>query len=231
MNITRLLFQLQELDLELESTGQTLNRIASQLGESDSVVTARNKRAAERQHLEELSRRQHSLEWEIDDLTDKLATIDEQLYSGRIRNPKELSNLQQEADLLKTKKHQMEDQALETMDRMEAITESITTMESELQELETEWQNQQKELSQQLEQLKTTIADLERKRQQLTATIDPQATEVYDELKKYKGTAVAEVIQGICHGCRISLPTTELQRIRSGSLIRCSSCGRILYWA
>ena len=58
-----------------------------------------------------------------------------------------------------------------------------------------------------------------------------QAIEVYQDLKKHKGTAVAKVEQGICHGCRISLPISELQQTRSGSLVRCSSCGRILFLA
>ncbi|MFC2072406.1 C4-type zinc ribbon domain-containing protein, partial [Chloroflexota bacterium] len=50
-------------------------------------------------------------------------------------------------------------------------------------------------------------------------------------LKKQKGTAIANVEQGICRGCRILLPITELQRARSSSLVRCSSCGRILFLA
>ena len=39
----------------------------------------------------------------------------------------------------------------------------------------------------------------------------------------------ARVEQGICRGCRISLPTTDLQQARSGKLVQCSSCGRILF--
>lgn len=231
MSVTKQLYQLQEVDLEFESNEQALNQIVSQLGESETVVRTRNKLALEHQNLEELKHQQHSVEWEIDDLSSKLTAAEEELYSGRIRNPKELTNLQHEIDGLKARRDQLEEKTLEIMDQVELATKSIATINSKLKALEAEWQSQQQQLSANLEQLKTTLSNLEHKRELLTAEIDPQAVEVYNELKKQRGTAVAKVEQGICRGCRISLPVNELQRTRSGDLVRCSSCGRILFLA
>ena len=231
MSVAKQLYQLQEVELELESNEQALSQIASQLGESEAVVGARNKLALERQRLEELERQQRSVEWEIDGITSKLASAEEELYSGRIRNPKELANLQHEASGLKAKRDQLEDKALEIMDQVELATKSVAALDSELKALGVEWQSQQQQLTASLEQLKTILSNLNHKRQLLTAEIDPQATEVYHQLKKQKGTAIAKVEQGMCRGCRISLPVTELQQARSGSLVRCSSCGRILFLA
>lgn len=231
MSVTKQLYQLQEVDLELESNEQALNQTTSQLGESQAVVEARSKLALEHQRLEELQRQQHSIEWEIDGITSKLVTVEEELYSGRIRNPKELADLQREADSLKARRTQLEDKALELMDQVELSTQSAATLDSELKTLETEWQSQQQQLSANLKQLEIILSNLKHKRQLLTAKIDPQTIDVYHALKNQKGTAVAKVEQGICRGCRISLPITELQRTRSGSLVRCSSCGRILFLA
>ncbi len=231
MSVTKQLYQLQEIDLELESNEQALRQISSQLGESEAVVGTRNKLAVEHQRLEELKREQRSIEWEIDSITSKLTTVEEELYSGRIRNPKELANLEHETSGLKAKRDQLEDKALEIMEQVESATKNVNTLDSELKALETEWQGQQQQLSSQLEQVKTMLSNLKHKRQQLTAEIDPQVVEVYHQIKKQRGTAVARVEQGICHGCRISLPVTELQRARTDSLVRCSSCGRILFLA
>ncbi|MFC1977928.1 zinc ribbon domain-containing protein [Chloroflexota bacterium] len=231
MSVAKQLYQLQEVDLELGSNEQSLNQITAQLGESEAVVRAGTKLALEHQHLAELNQQQHSIEWEIDALTSKLAPAEEELYSGRIHNPKELANLQHEIDGLKTRRDQMEDKALEMMDRVELAAKSIATIDNELKILEVEWQSQQQQLSADLEQLKTILSNLQDKRQRLAAEIAPQAIEVYQELKKQKGIAVAKVEQGICRGCRISLPIAELQQARSGSLARCSSCGRILFSA
>lgn len=231
MSVAKQLHQLQEIDLELETNEQALRQIASQLGESQAVVRARTKLASENQRLEELKRQQHSLEWEIDDLVNKLAPAQERLYGGSIRNPKELTNLQHEVDGLKSKREQLEDKALEVMEQVELIEAGVATISKDSKRLEAEWQSQQQQLSNNMKELKTTLSDLKHKRQSLSTGIDPEAIEFYDKLKKQKGTAVAKVEQGICHGCRISLSAAELQQARSANSVQCSNCGRILFLA
>jgi len=231
MSVAKQLYQLQEIDLEIEAKEQTLKQVVSQLGESEAVVKARDRLKVEQEHLEELKKRQHSAEWEIEDLSSKVSKLEETLYSGRITNPKELTSLQHEVNELKARRSQLEDKTLEVMDQIEHTTASAANTTNELKTLEADWSSQQQQLSAEAEQLKTIISDLEQKWQQLSAKIDPPAIELYSELKKQKGTAVAKVEQGICRGCHISLPTTELQRARSGSLMQCSSCSRILFLA
>ena len=231
MGVAKQLYQLQEVDLELESNERALQQVTSQLGESQEVVRVRNKLASERQRLEELKRQQHSLEWEIDDIATKLTATEDKLYSGSIGSPKELANLQHEVDGLKTRRSKLEDEALDIMEQVELATASVATISSQLKTVEAEWQSQQQQLSADMEQLKAVLSNLKHKRQTLSAEIDPRAVELYHELKEKKGTAVAKVEQGICRGCRISLSATELQRARSGSLTQCSSCGRILFLA
>ena len=231
MSVVSQLYQLQEVDLELESNEQAMRQLVSQLGESQTVIRTQAKLTSEHQRLEELRRQQQSAEWEVDDLVVKLTTAEEKLYNGKIRNPKELTNLQHEVDGLKAKRSQLEDRILEIMEQVELATASVATVKSELEKSEAEWHSQQQQLSTEIEQLKAKIANLKQERQLLSAGIDPKAVKLYDELRKRKGTAVAKVEQGICHGCRISLPVNELQQARSGSLVRCSSCGRILFLA
>ncbi|MBA7486061.1 hypothetical protein ES707_21614 [subsurface metagenome] len=231
MTVVKQLYQLQEVDLELDSTVQALKQIASQLGESREVVRTRTKLESESKRLEELKHQQHSLEWEVDDIGTKLTAIEKKLYSGSIGNPKELANFQHEADGLKLRRGQLEDKTLDMMDQVEQATASVATIGGELKTLEDRWQSQQQQLSADMERLKATLSDLEHKRQLLSAEIDPEAIELYHRLMKQKGTAVAKVEQGICQGCRISLPATELQQARGGSLTQCSSCGRILFLA
>ncbi len=234
MSIAKQLYQLQEVELEIESSELALKRIASQLGENQLVVSVQTKLALEQQRLEELRQQQHSAEWAIDDITSKLATAEEGLYSGRIRNPKELTSLQHEVDGLRVKRNQLEDKALEIMDEVEHTTASVTAISSELKTVEAEWHSQQQQLSTEMERLKTLLSDLNNKRQlwlDMLAKIDSMVVEFYYQVRRQKEQAVVRVEQGICRGCRISLPTAELQRARSGNLVQCSSCGRILFLA
>ena len=231
MSITKELYQLQEVDLELESNEQALRQKVSQLGESQEVRRVQSELSSQRQHLEELKRQQHSAEWEIDDLTNKITTLEQKLYDGSIRNPKELTNLHHEVAGLKVRRDQLEDKALEIMDQVELAEAGVATISSELKRLETEWHRQQQRLSIDIEQLKTTLSDLEHKRRLMLTKLDPQIVDFYEGLRRQKGAAVAKVDQGMCRGCRISLPIIELQRARSGSLVQCGSCGRILFLA
>jgi len=231
MGVAKQLYQLQEVDLELESNEQTLKQLTSQLGESQEVVRVRDRLTSERQCLEELQRQQHSLEWEIEDITTKLTAAEDKLYSGSIGSPKELANLQHEVDGLKLKRSQLEDKALDIMEQAELATGSVATISSQLEKLEAEWHSQRQQLSSDIEQVKAVMSNLQQKRQLLSAEVDPGAVKLYHELKKQKGTAVAKAEQGICRGCGISLSASELQRARSGSLTQCSSCGRILFLA
>ena len=231
MGVTRQLHQLQGVDLELESAQQALQQITGRLGESQAVVTAQSELKREKQHLEELQRQQHTVEWEMDDLTTKLAVVEEKLYSGRINNPKELANLQHEADGLKARRGKAEDRALEIMEQVSAKEARVSTLGGELGRLQDEWQQEQHQLEAEGERYGAIILDLEKKRQQLLDDIDSSAVKVYQDVTKRKGRAVATVEQGICRGCQISLPITDLQRVRSGSMMRCTSCGRILFLA
>ena len=88
--------------------------------------------------MDELRHQQHSTEWEIDDITSKINTAEGQLYGGRITNPKELSGLQQEINVLKSHRDPMETKALEIMDQVELTETSVATTSDELKKLEDE---------------------------------------------------------------------------------------------
>ena len=231
MSIARQLHELQEIDLALKSSEQEQARIGGLLGESQEVARVKARLTTEENRRDELTREQHSLEWEVEGLSAKVAACEEKLFGGAIRNPKELANLQREDDDLKARRGQFEDRLLETMGQVEAVTASVSGDTAELGRLEAEWKDQQRELSAELAQHRTAHADLSGEREALAAQIDPGALQVYERLKAQKGTGVATVEQGTCRGCQISLPTTELQQVRSGGLVRCGSCGRILYLA
>jgi hypothetical protein len=231
MNLARQLYQLQELDIEIESDERALGRVTSKLGESQAVLEAQTQLQSEQQHLEELKHQQHSAEWEIDDIATRIADAEKSLFSGSIKNPKELASLQQDVEMLKHRRGQLEEKALGIIDQVEQSEAGVARTSGELKTLTADWQRQQKQLAGEKTRLQTALADLKQRWQLLSAEIEPETVEFYQQLRKGKGMAVARVEQGICRGCRISLPTTDLQRARGNKLVHCSSCGRILFLA
>ena len=231
MSIAKDLYRLQEVDLALEANTQAQKRVSGQIGESQIVIKSRVKLAEEQKNLENLTAQQKSAEWETDDLTTKIKDTEKKLYGGKIFNSKELSSLQQETEDIKKRRSALEDKSLGLMDQVELTRKAIVSSKDELAKLEIQWQTQQKQLAAELVQLKAAQTALEDKRKQIAVLIDADTLFTYQELRKRKGLAVAKVEQGICQGCRITLPNTDLQRAKGGGIVRCSSCGRIIFLA
>ncbi len=229
MSVARQLYQVQEIDLEIADEERRLEQVNGRLGENDVVVKVQQKLDVEKEKQAELQHKQRSLEGEINDLAAKIKKGEDELYSGRINNPKELSNLQHEVELLKANRDGLETKDLELMEQAESVEASVVALKQELAEITSEWQREQEQLRKDKAALESSLDDLTQKRQALTDGIEPKVVTLYDQLRKNKGFAVARVEQGICRGCRISLPSSELQQARSGAPVQCSSCGRILY--
>jgi len=229
MSTARQLYGLQEIDLQIAANEREQARLEGLLGESEEVRRLREEIAAREEERAGLERQQRSAEMDADTLSAKLAEVEEALFSGRVRNPKELTNLQREADDLKARRDAVEEQALLCMERAEEINATLATMTGELKRLESAWQQRQAELAAELASLRQEHTALLRRREAAASQIEAGLLAIYQELRARRGTAVARVEQGTCRGCQISLPTTDLQRVRGGGVVRCGSCGRILY--
>lgn len=229
MSLAKQLYQLQEIELEIEVREKALAQIEGQLGDSRALAEAKAELASEKGRLEGLAKEQHSAEWGLEDLGNKLAVTRKNLYDGRIKNPKELTSLQHEGESLKARCERLEEKVLELMEQVEQVEASVATKNQGLKRLEKEWRLNQQKLSAGMEQLRGELAELGRKRGLLLNEIDPATIELYGETKRQKGRAVASVEQGVCRGCGLSLSSAWLQRARGGELVRCSSCSRILF--
>jgi predicted nucleic acid-binding Zn-ribbon protein len=229
MPTTRQLYDLEELDAATERDEESLKQKTGQIGVRDVLDAARDSLNSARKNLDELKHRHREAEAEVADLLAKIASTEEQLYSGRIHNPKELTGLQQEVASLKSRSDQAETDTLAIIDLVEAAERDATAAAAEYDRLEDEWRFQQQQLSGEIEQLKVELEELRLKRQQAAAQVEPAALAMYDKVRQQKKPAVARVEQGICQVCRISLSASQLQHARSGQPIQCGSCGRILF--
>lgn len=231
MSRVRQLYKLQEIDLDLEKKANILQQVEVQLGDNSTLAEAEAELEREQQSLAELKKEQTSIEWEVEDLRAKNALVEEKLYASSMKNPKELLNLQQEAERLKRQARGKEDQVLEMMSQVEEKQKEIAIREERIEKLEREWQEKEKELLVKQAQLKAMLTEGKQRRQDLSSRIDPAKLELYENLRLAKrGQAVAKVEQGKCQGCRIVLSMSEIQRARVGEeLTQCSNCERILY--
>jgi len=231
MTIAADLYALQEIDSAVEATKASLTAVEEQLGESEELIAGRQAVEEGRDAVEDVSKQQRELEWQVDDLRPRLSDVEGKLYSGSVRNPKELGSMQDEANILRGQLRRREDELLDLMVRVEERQTALREAEESLTEVEGRWRQDQKELTSEKEKLEGELSGLEERRRQQTGLIEARVLALYDNLwERRQGRAVAKVERGMCGGCRITLPMTVLQKARSGmDVVQCVSCERILY--
>jgi hypothetical protein len=225
------LYELQEVDLEIDAKRETLSEVMSRLGKSEVLDEVRLSLARDEEKLVELQRTQREVERKVEDLQAKAAMATDKLYSGTVKNPKELTSLQEQLSNFKRKIGEGDDKTLDIMSEVEAAQKEVSLKRSEVTKIEEEWQSEQASLSKEQTELSVALATLEPRRKELASRVDTLCLELYEALRqKWQGRAVAKLERGMCQGCRIALPMSELQRARMGQeLVQCGSCERVLY--
>lgn len=229
MNAPAQLYKLQHIDQELHQRQQALNEIETQLSDDKALARAKSTLASQKARLTETEKRQKEAEWELEDLQQKANQVNAKLYGGKVKNPKELVNLDLESKELRKTVRQKEDALLELMSEVEDIQAKARETDKELKEVSQEWRRRQEALTQRKSAVEAELASFQQSRQESAAEISPEAVALYDEVRTTKEQAVAKVERGRCQGCHITLPTTQWQKAKAGNLVQCDSCGRILY--
>lgn len=229
--LARLLYDLQQLDLAIDTAERELHSLEAKLGEPEGLRHAREAWTNKQRESKDLAARLRAQELDLGELEEKISTTEATLYGGAGQTPKELASLQKEAELLRQRRGEIEEQALETMGQLEGAEKGAENLRRDYETLEATWKEEQGGLQAEIEKLNGQLAELKDKRATMVANIDPEALDTYEELRKRKGrVGVALVEAGICRGCRVDVPPSQQQEILRGqTLVHCSNCERILY--
>ncbi len=224
------LYELQKLDLEIEGQEKDLAQVLEKLGDDSELQERRASLAEIRSAVEALEKRRKDLDLEAGDLLAKIAPLEKKLYSGQVRVPKELQALNQDVEMLKRQRRELEDAELEVMLELDDTQRQHREASAGLKKLEKEWSEEQHHLSGAKEDLTSQIEALQKERDALARQVDPVALDTYHRIReKRNGLAVVTLERGTCLGCRITIPSIEIQRARAGrELVFCQSCGRVL---
>ncbi len=153
------------------------------------------------------------------------------LFSGKIRNPKELQDLQAETQALDRTIAKLEDEQLQAMMSLEETTKAMRDAEKELQQVLDRKASQNSLLIGEKHKIETEIPQVDAQRISLREQLDEATFTVYRNLLKSKtGRAVAEVLDDTCGACGVTVPPADIQAAKSPNVIAyCKNCGRILY--
>ncbi|MFB0545537.1 MAG: zinc ribbon domain-containing protein [Anaerolineae bacterium] len=231
MHRAQALYKLQVIELEVSEGSQRLAEVESSLGENQELHQARRALEERENDLAGWRKKLRDLELEAKSLSNKISSVEDRLYSGRIHNPKELASLQEEVQYLKRRRSKLEDEMLEAMIEIEESEADVAKLRAELAQVEEDWRRGQAQLSTERDELKARLGQLEGQRAELRGAIKASDLSLYERLCHQKGgRGVALLKVGVCQGCGVTLPTSQAQQVRQGqNLSTCGSCGRILY--
>jgi predicted nucleic acid-binding Zn-ribbon protein len=225
-----LLYQLQNLDLGIAQRQNRLTEIERTIGANPEVVKATQRLDVANKELNPWQVRSRDLDLEIQSLTQKAKTAEQSLYGGNIKNPKELTDLQNEIESLKRHQSQLEDALLDAMAHVEEGQGSIASAQAALDTAKANWAGSQVDLLDEQNRLEPELSDLRTRRKELAARIEGPALSTYEALRpKKRGQAVALLDGDSCKTCGVEQTSMIAQQVRQGTqIVICASCGRIL---
>lgn len=225
------LFRLQKVDSRISQVEAKLAKIQETL-ENDAELRAamdQVKAAEAEQHNSERARRMSEAEAQEQQI--KIQQIESSLYSGNVRNPKELQDLQ--ADIVSLKKHlaTLEDRELEAMSTAETAEAALQAAQEKLVQIQARLGDEHRQLIMERENLSRDLESLQVERHAAVQNIAAEMLAAYDALRQQRrGVAVAEISDNACGACGTTLTAALQQNARhTAQLIHCPSCGRILY--
>ncbi len=121
------------------------------------------------------------------------------------------------------------------LEQMEIIEETSGVLEERAEEvanLDSDWKAKESEFETALEADRKELAALEAERATVFSEIAPRLAAVYNRLitRSRDGIAVAEVVDGACSACFMSLRKQMIVQLRTTQeILTCESCTRILH--
>ena len=231
MNQISNLFRLQQIDSQLDSVTVNLIKIEKELLDNFPVISAQQTVVLAGELHRSLLKKLREAEDKAYDTRIKIELAEASLYSGKIQNPKELQELQNEIASLKRLMISLEDKQLEAMMEVEEADAKLTLTNEELNVVQSKFIEHNAILNGEKSSLLGQIERLEAERKAVLPNIPAIDLGLYEQLRKSRnGVAVVKIASKACTACGTTLTAAMIQSTQSsGQLVRCPTCGRILY--
>ncbi len=225
------LFQLQKIDSQIDQNDRRIAEIHEILEDRSQQKAMQETKGEKQNTFATHSMEMKKLEHEVEQKKIKIEQTNNSLFSGKISNPKELQDLQNEVASLKKAITALEEEQLEKLILLESAENELNSFDETLKNFQADAIEKNSGLQGEASQLKAQNHNLVKEREIVVGQIEKQVLGMYEELRrKKKGIAVSEIVETVCTACGSELTPAECQKARSPSaLVFCSFCGRILY--
>ena len=224
--------------IELQQTDTNLRRLKKALDTADA------RRAEIEQEFEQHASSIREIQGRRDSLHANRADLERQIAENKTyleraernlkhaQNQKEYETAMRETDALQKQIGAFETQIVEGMEEVEGVDKELAERAEEINTLDSKREAALAEFDASLKKNRAEFERETKRRQELFATLPDRLAAVYNRLaqRSRDGIAVAEVVNGSCSACYMSLrPQVQLEVKKGDQIITCESCTRILY--
>lgn len=226
---TSLLAGLQRLDSEADRARQRIAELERLLRDRSALEAAEADASAARDSASDNRRLLRERELELKSLEARIADLDEKLYSGRIRNPKELESFEREARMFRQNQGKLEEAVLALMETADASERTAARTQDAFKVASVERDRAEQQWRQEADELRGRLSASERAIAGTRAQVDADVLRIYDHLRRRTAPVVVALREQRCGGCGIGVSTERLEQARDEStLAQCDNCNRIL---
>jgi uncharacterized protein len=222
--------------IELRQADQEIQRLKEEIAALPKRVAAiEQKLAGTKASLEaakaaiksdEAARRKH--ETVIQDLQGKISKYRDQ--SLEVKTNEQYKALLHEIQFAERDIRANEDMILELMVNSEAREKDVKAAELELKEETAEIEKEKTAARERTAEDEKQLAEWNAKRDNARAAVLSDLLQHYDRVARHRGSGIAEARDQKCMGCQVMLRPQTFNEVRTGQIVKCDSCQRILYY-
>jgi len=224
--------------VDLQKTDTNIRRLKK------SIESAEQRRASLEQEFEQHAFSVREIQANRDRLHAERAELERQIAENKTyleradrnlkhaQNQKEYETAMRETDALQKQITAFETQILEKMTAVEEVEKELEGRAEEISSLDSKRDEALSGFDNDLKAERKVIDEELKKRNEVFVTLPAQLAAVYNRLaqRSRDGIAVAEVVNGSCSACFMSLREQMKVEVKRGDqIITCESCTRILY--
>ena len=224
--------------IDLQKTDTNIRRLKK------SIETAEARRASIEQEFEQHAFSIREIQGRRDRLQAERAELEKQIAENKTyleradrnlkhaQNQKEYETAMRETDAIQKQITAFETQVIEKMTGTEEVETELASRADEINTIDAKRDQALSEFDNEVATNRAELDEELKRRNEVFVTLPTQLASVYNRLaqRSRDGIAVAEVVNGSCSACFMSLrPQMQVEVKRGDQIITCESCTRILY--